>query len=291
LENWQAVEKYPYVIGDFVWTGMDYFGEAAIGNAQLKSQMKEDYPDWPWFNGYCGDISVLGYKKPQMFYRDVVWKNSNLEMLVNSPIPAGDEEIISRWGWPDEWKSWNWEGNEGTPLQVSVYSRCDEIRLELNGETIGTKPVSEDTKITAKFDVPYQAGELLAVGFKDGKEIVRQVLKTAKHPHQLKITAEQRTIIAGSNDLAYFNVEVLDENGILVPNAEIPVGFSIQGNCKLQAVGNGNPNDMKSFQKPEVRSFRGKCQLIVRISEQPGEITVTAKSEGLLSGETRVLVL
>ena len=67
FENWKAVEENPFVIGDFVWTGMDYFGEAAIGNAQLESEKEEDYPGMPWFNAYCGDISILGYKKPQMF--------------------------------------------------------------------------------------------------------------------------------------------------------------------------------------------------------------------------------
>ena len=204
--------------------------------------------------------------------------------MVHVPIPAGRKEVVSFWGWPNEVKSWNWEGNEGTPLQVSVYSRCDEVRLELNGEVIGTKKVSEETKLTAQFEVPYQPGELVAIGLNDGKEVVRQILKTTGKPYQLKITAEEGALPAGQNDLAYFNIEILDENGLLVPDAEIPVEFSISGPCTLQAVVSENPKGMQSFQQPSVKTYRGRCQLIVRLSNEPSEINVTAKSDGLQTG-------
>jgi beta-galactosidase len=257
FENWQQVEKHPFVIGDFVWTGMDHLGESGIGSSKLDNDTTKFLPPWPWFINNSGDISILGFKKPQMYFRDVVWRNSELEMLVHSPIPEGRKEIVSFWGWPDEWKSWNlptgqagWSGSEGTPLQVSVYSRCDEVRLELNGEIIGTKKVSEETKLTARFDVPLQPGELVAIGLKDGKEVVRQSLKTTGKPAQLKISAEENSFPGFENDLVYFNIEVLDENGLLVPDAEIPVDFEISGGGKLQAVASENPKGMQSFQQP-----------------------------------------
>lgn len=286
FKNWALVEKHPYVIGDFVWTGMDYFGESGIGSTKLDNENISFLPPWPWFNAYCGDVSVLGYKKPQMYFRDVVWQNSELEMLVHSPIPKGRKEIVSFWGWPDEWKSWNWEGSEGKPIQVSIYTRCDQVELELNGKIIDKKDVNGKDSLICRFETTYQPGELVAIGYKNGKEITRQSLKTAGKPVELKITAEE--VKPGENDLAYFNVEVLDENGLLVPNAEIPVEFNIQGNGKLQAVGNGNPTDMKNFQQPHVTTFRGKCQLIVRLNKEGGEISVSAKSEGLKSGNATI---
>ena len=284
FENWQQVEKHPYIIGDFVWTGMDHLGESGIGNAKLDNDTTKFLPPWPWFINNSGDISILGYKKPQMYFRDVIWRNSDLEMLVHTPIPAGRKEIVSFWGWPDEMKSWNWENNEGIPLQVSVYSRCQQVQLELNEKVIGTKDISEETNLTAKFNVPYQPGELVAIGLNDGKEVVRQTLKTTGKPNQLKITAETGILPVGQNDLAYFNIEVLDENGLLVPDAEIPVEFSISGPCTLQAVASENPKDMHSFQQPFVNTFRGRCQLIVRLSKESGEINVSAKSDGLQPG-------
>ncbi len=290
LANWQMVEKHPYVIGDFVWTGMDYFGESGIGHNKLKSDGVITLPPWPWFNGFCGDIDIIGNKKPQMYFRDVVWNNSNLEILVHAPIPTGEEEEVSFWGWPNELKSWNWQGNEGTPLQVSVYSRCDKIILELNGIVLGEKIVSEETKLTASFEVPYQPGELVAIGFIDGKEVVRQSLKTTGKPAQLKIKSETENILSSENDLVYFNIEVLDENGLLIPDAEIPIEFEIGGDCKLQAVGNGNPTDMKSFQQPKVNSYRGHCQLIVHKNKDCGDIEVTVISKGLKSVSYKISV-
>jgi beta-galactosidase len=281
FENWHMVEKHPYVIGDFVWTGMDHLGESGIGHTKLDNETINGLPAWPWFVNNSGDISILGFKKPQMYFRDVVWRNSELEMLVHAPIPIGRKEIVSFWGWPEEWKSWNWAGNEGNPMQVSVYSRCDEVRLELNGNVIGTKKVSEETKLTAQFEVPYQPGELVAVGLKNGNEVTRQTLKTTGKPAQLKITAEENMLTDVEPDLAYFNVEVLDENGLLVPNAEIPVEFEISGGGKLQAVASENPKHMQSFQQPRVKTFRGRCQLIVRHEKEGGEIKVSVKSEGL----------
>jgi beta-galactosidase len=291
FENWELVEKHPYVIGDFVWTGMDYLGESGIGNSKLDNDSSSFLPPWPWYNAYCGDISILGYKKPQMYYRDVVWRNSPLEMLVHAPIPEGRSEVVSFWGWPNEWKSWTWEESEGKPLQVSVYSRCDEVRLQLNGQDLGSKPVSAATRLKATFEVPYQPGELTAIGFINGNEVARQTLRSAGKPASLSIVAERGSVNASASDLAYFNVEVLDENGLLVPYAEVPVEFAIEGAGILQAVENGNPTDMKSIQQPKVKTFGGQCQVIVRSGTKPGVISVTAKSEGLKEGTEIVKVV
>jgi beta-galactosidase len=122
---------------------------------------------------------------------------------------------------------------------------------------------------------------LVAIGLKEGKEIIRQTLKTTGKPAQLKISTEENSFPGVESDLVYFNIEVLDENGLLVPNAEIPVEFEISGPCKLQAVASENPKDMHSFQQPRVKTWRGRCQLVLRLEETSGEIVVTAKSEGL----------
>jgi beta-galactosidase len=289
FENWQMVEKHPYVIGDFVWTGMDYFGESGIGHTKYEGDSIGFLPPWPWFNANCGDISILGDKKPQMYFRDVVWRNSLLEMMVHTPLPEGRKEIVSYWGWPDEWKCWNWIGHEGQSLQVSVYSRCEQVRLELNGKVIGTKEVSDKNKLTATFDVPYQPGELVATGLTDGKEVVRQVLKTTGKPYQIKVTPEKNSLSLSTDDLAYFNIEIMDENGLLVPDANLPVEFEITGGI-LQAVSNSNPADMHSFQLPKVNTYRGKCQVIVRL-EKPGVINILAKAEELKPGDGKIIVL
>lgn len=125
FENWQQVEKHPYVIGDFVWTAMDYVGETAIGHALFQPKTDKDSTravlPWPWFNAWCGDLDLIGFKKPQSFYRDVVWRNRPIALAVHSPIPDGMKETVTNWGWPDEHQSWSWSGAEGKPLQVRVF--------------------------------------------------------------------------------------------------------------------------------------------------------------------------
>ena len=173
-------------------------------------------------------------------------------------------------------------------MKISVYSRCQQIRLELNGKVMGTKEVSEKTKLTAQFEVPYGPGELIAVGLSEGKEVARQVLKTTGAPHHLKVTPEKEALSVKDDELAYFNVEIQDENGLTVPNVQIPVNLEISGG-KLQAVANSNPKDMHSFQQPKVNTFRGKCQVIVRVEKQ-GQIMLYAKAEGMKEGTGSVKV-
>ncbi|MFA5326325.1 MAG: glycoside hydrolase family 2 TIM barrel-domain containing protein [Prolixibacteraceae bacterium] len=291
FENWQMVEKHPYVLGDFVWTAMDYLGEAGIGHAFTKKDQKDEFsPGWPWYNAYCGDIDICGFKKPQSYFRDVVWKISNLEMAVHAPIPSGMIENVSYWGWPDEQQSWNWQGNEGKKLQVNVYSNYPEVKLELNGKVIGTKSVSADTKLTATFEVPYEPGELKAIALKDGKEMESKILKTTGKPAKIRLTADRSEIKADRNDLSYITVEVTDENGELIPDAYLPIQFSVSGAGELAAVENGNPTDMKNFQSPGVTSFKGKCLAILRPTGTSGEISLKAESAGLQGNEISVSV-
>jgi beta-galactosidase len=195
------------------------------------------------------------------------------------------KEIVSYWGWPDEQQSWNWTGNEGQNIGVNVYSNYPEVRLELNGKVIGTKPVSAETKLTATFEVPYEPGELKAIGLKDGKEMETKTLKTTGKPAKIRLSADRSELKANRNDLSYVTVDVLDENGLLVPNANVTVQFGISGEGELAAVENGNPTDMKSFRTPKVNSFRGRCLAILRPNGKPGNIELTAESEGLERNE------
>jgi len=290
LENWQMVEKHPYVLGDFVWTSMDYLGESGIGHALNSKDNKDQFsPDWPWYNSYCGDIDICGFKKPQSYFRDVVWKISNLEMAVHAPVPVDLKEIVSYWGWPDEQQSWNWTGNEGRKMQVNVYSNYPEVRLELNGKVIGTKTVSAETKLTAAFEVPYEAGELKAIALKDGKEIETKILKTTGKPAKIRLTADRSELKANRNDLSYVTVEVIDEAGVLVPDANLLIQFQVEGAGELAAVENGNPKDMKSFQTPHVSTFNGHCLAILRPKGNAGEIKLKAESAGLSGAEIVVV--
>lgn len=281
FEYWTLVEKHPYIIGDFVWTAMDYLGESGIGHTWLSNEKDSFLKPWPWYNAWCGDIDVCGFKKPQLYYRDVVWRRSQIEVMVHAPLPDGASERVSGWGWPDETRSWNWSGREGKPMQVAVYSRCESVRLELNGKVIGEKPVSAATKLTAKFDVSYAPGELRAIGLIGGKQVASTVLRTAGEPKEIRLTADRSTIRADRNDLSYVTVEVVDGKGNRVPTATIPVRFTITGAGELAATGSSAPNDAVSFHEPLRNTYEGRCLVILRPKGEAGKITITAEADGL----------
>ncbi|AUD06865.1 glycoside hydrolase family 2 TIM barrel-domain containing protein [Spirosoma pollinicola] len=293
FENWQQVEKHPYVIGDFVWTAMDYMGETAIGHSLMQPKSEKDSTTavlpWPWFNAYCGDLDLIGTKKPQSYYRDVVWRNSPIQMAVHAPIPNGMKESVTNWGWPDEHQSWTWPGAEGKPLQVRVFTRSSRVQLLLNGHQIGDQTLP-DSSIVAIFSVPYQPGTLEAVSLHNGQETGRVRLTTTSAAHHIRLTADRPTLKAGPDELAYISAEVVDAQENTVPTTETSLSFQVSGEGYLAAVGNGNPTDMASFQQPERKTYRGRCLAIIRPGETKGIIKVKASANGLQSAEITLVI-
>lgn len=289
-EYWSLVEKHPYVIGDFVWSAIDYLGEAGIGHTYLKGEKNSWFLSWPWFNAWCGDLDICGFKKAPSFYRDVVWRRSRIEMFVHAPLPEGATEMLSWWGWPDEHQSWNWAGEEGKPLEVTVYSRAEKVRLELDGKVIGEKPVIATNRLSARFQVPYAPGELRAVALSNGKSVAETRLKTTGKPQKIKLTADRAKIHASRNDLSYVTVEVVDASGRRVPNARISVRFTVTGAGELAAQGSGVPNEPASFRAPVRETYHGRCLAILRPSGNAGRITLRAEADGLEAGELNLEV-
>ena len=282
-QNWHVIDRSSWVIGDFVWTGIDYLGESGIGHSKIQKGPGQDgfFAPFPWFNSYCGDVDLIGNKKPQSYFRDIVWRRSKVEMAVQRPLPKGWTEKISRWGWSDELRSWTWPGQEDSPMTVRVYTRGDSVRLMLNGKEVGSKRLSASDALRAEFTVPYAPGELKAVAYQDGQEIGTIAFTTVGKPHSLLLTPDRKNIRASRDDLSYVMVTVVDENGHPVPDAVVPVSFSVSGAGEIAAVGNANPRDMASFRQPHRDTFHGQCVAIVSPTGQSGTIHLRAESPGL----------
>ncbi|MGC4054841.1 MAG: glycoside hydrolase family 2 TIM barrel-domain containing protein [Paludibaculum sp.] len=315
FQNWQLVEKHSYVLGDFVWTGMDHLGESSIGNAQLSSPGRNGPPGqppsqfsglgniftglksfgnislpFPWFNCYCGDIDLIGQLKPQGYYRRILWGLSKLEMAVQRPVPVGQTESISAWGWSDELRSWTWPGCEGRTLKVRVYSTGDQVRLFLGGTEIGNKPISLESQLTAEFEVPYRPGALKAVAYEAGRPVAELTLQTTGNPARIRITADRSEIRRDRNDLSYATVEIVDAAGLLIPDAVVPVTLTVSGAGELAAAGSANPKDPFSFRKRRPKTFHGRCLAILRPRGIAGNITLQAQAEGLTGGTISIRV-
>ena len=292
LENFTMTEKLPYVTGDFIWTAMDYMGETGIGHSKLQPVTEPNdntmLNPWPWYNAWCGDIDITGFKKPQSYYRDVVWRKSNIEMLVHTPVPAGMKEKVSGWGWPDEQHSWTWPGQDGKMMAVRVVTRSRSVWLELNGKIMEGRKIPGDS-ITALFNVPYEPGILKATAVENGKEVAYAVLTTTGTPKQLQLTPDRKTIPANHNSLSYITVELTDAAKQLVTTGDAAIHFTITGPAEIIGVGNANPADMSSFQQPIKNTFKGRCIVIVRSTGKAGKIAVTANAEGLPAASISVI--
>jgi len=321
--TWNQIEKLPYVIGDFVWTAMDYIGEAGVGHTfERTNDAWVQLMSWPWFNAWCGDIDLTGDKKPQSYYRDVVWRRSNIEMAVRPAIPEGEHEEVRGWGWTAEERHWNWGTSAGTDkylpfelrpenyqiettlravkhdinarrgdsLRVNVYSREKRVRLLINNRFIGEKDV-DPGNFTATFWVDYEPGELKAeiVGKKPKNGMPTSIsFHTAKAPAGIQIKPLEASITSSHNDLAYIYIDVVDDDGNLCPTAELPLKVETSGVKHLATCGTAHPFDMKSFRTLSPKSFRGKALLIVQPQDESGEVTIKVTSPNLTSAEYKL---
>ncbi|KAA2241742.1 glycoside hydrolase family 2 protein [Chitinophaga agrisoli] len=289
FDYWMGVTDHPWVIGDFVWTAFDYIGEASIGWLGYW----QDQTFYPWNLAYCGDIDICGWKRPQSYYRDVLWKPNQVSVFVKPPqpsFPINPKKVDwSHWEWHDVVADWNWKGHEQQPLEVEVYSSCDEVALFLNGKSLGKKTTNRSNKFTAHWQVPYQPGTLKAVGYSQGKEVSNAALRTADAPAQLQLSADRTTIHAKGQDLSYITVELQDKNGVRDTRAENAVRFTVEGPGVIAGVGNANPISTESCQLPRRKAWQGRCLVIVKSTGEKGNIVLKAAADGLKGAEVRVV--
>jgi beta-galactosidase len=296
------VRKHPYVIGYFVWTAMDNLGEAGRGMPQLIDIVTDSNQSaaggtgfnrdvWPVFTNYQGDIDLIGNRKVASYYQSVVWGKSKVEMFVHRPVPAGKKEVTSSWGFPDELKSWNWKGHEGEKFQVHVYTRSQQVRLELNGRIVGEQNLEQGKSITATFDVQYEAGKLIARCYDNGKETASETIETTGKPIAVRLIADRTGIKADRNDLSYIRAEIIDSEGNIVPDADdIRVTFEVKGRGELAGVGSGNPKDMSGFKQANKKTYQGICLAIVRPETTPGRIHIRAGADSLKTASLTISV-
>jgi len=289
--SWMDAVKYPYVLGDFVWTGFDYLGEASIGWRGYP----HDENFYPWNHAFCGDIDICGFKRPQSYYRDVLWEvGERLSIFVIPPKPSFPEKenraSWSKWHWHDWVAEWNWEGFQNQPIEVVVCSGHQNVELFLNGKSLGVKETNQENQWIAKWEVAFQPGELQAIAFDNEKEVASKSLKTAGQAAKIALTADRREITANGQDLSYITVELPDENGLLNPETQNQIHFEIEGPGEIIAVASSNPLSVESFQQAKRKAYKGKCLVIVKSGTDAGEIVLTAKSEGLDSAEMTIIV-
>ena len=297
FEYWHYVEKYPYIIGDFVWTGWDYLGEASIGWTGYAPEWKNIGP-YPWTLAYCGEIDALGYKRAAAFYRDVLWNTgkNKVSAFVKSPtpslLPLQNPQWYLNWVQADLHQNWTWAGFEGKKLDVVVYSALDEVELFLNGKSLGKKETSKHTQYKTQYSVPYTPGKLTAIAYNKGKAAAQWELETADKAAQIRLSLERSTILANGKDIAYINAELFDKKGRRVYHwdDDINITFTVEGAGRLIAVGNGDPKSIESFKTPTRKTFHGRAVAVVQsLRGEKGEIQIRATSNEITSAHISLM--
>ena len=298
FRNWAVANDFPYVVGDIVWTGLDYLGESGIGRNYYKGEREGE--SWieggqpEWHGAPCGDVDITGWRKPISHYREMLWKTRNMPMYEwkdgqTSSTPIEDDGLYmavkepngyhgeihtTMWSvWPT-WESWTWPGWEGKAIEVEVYTKDPQVKLFLNDKLIDTKNISQDTEFKAVFTVPYEAGTLRAQTCWGRIK----TLRTAGKPARLRLTPDRTVMTADGQSLTFVTVEVLDKNGIPVPDAAIDCEAVVKGAGNLLAFASADMKDTEPYTSPCVKTWKGRALLVVRSTQKKGSVSVSIKS-------------
>ena len=286
FNNWARVNDYPYIIGDFVWTGIDYLGESGIGRYYYTGETEGEHwqrPHFPWHGAWCGDIDLTGWRKPISYYREMLHFPGRNKLYLSVKEPSGyyGEIRETQWSvWPT-WESWNWPGHEGKSIDVEIYSRYPAVRLYLNGKLVAEKPTTREQEFKAVIPVPYAPGTLRVAGVENGREVESRTLETAGKAARIRLSADRTTMAADGQSLTYVNVEITDKSGRPMPIADNLLQFELEGPATLLATCSGDLKDCVPYTSPERKAWKGRAMAVVKSGKTPGKVTLTVKGKGL----------
>jgi beta-galactosidase len=283
--NWKLQQNNNYIIGDFVWTAIDYLGESGIGRSYYSGEVPGQHWEhdfFPWHGAYCGDIDLIGWRKPISHYRSLLYNNKEkLYMAVREPEPEPLEIKETWWSvWPT-WESWTWPGFEDKSIQVEVYTKYPKVRLYLNNKLIGEKETTIEQAYKATFTVPYSPGVLKAVGVENEKEVESTMLQTSGDAAKIKLTADRIEMTANGQDLSYVTIEITDKDGVLQPNTANRLHFNIEGPGVIAGIDNGDLKDYDQYTGNTRKAWHGRALVVIRSTHSTGDLKLTVTSPGL----------
>lgn len=284
-QEFAALDRYPAICGEFVWTGFDYLGEptpfnsdktvllnhaAALSKEELKKQeeelkkIEENRPTSR--SSYFGIVDLAGFPKDRYYLYQSRW-------MPDYPMV----HILPHW---------NFENKTGENIPVFVYSSGDEVELFLNGKSLGKKQKQAFEYRFRWNEVPYEPGELKAVAYKDGKVWAETSVKTTGAPVKLKLTPDKKILKSDGEDLIFVRVSVLDADGNEVPTAEPLIKATLDGPGKIVATDNGDPTCLIPFPETTRPAFNGLYLAIVKADRgAKGKLHFSVESDGLGTAE------
>jgi beta-galactosidase len=253
---WTAVRDNAYVAGQFLWTGIDYLGEARA---------------WPSRASGAGLLDLCGFKKPQAWFRQSLWSDRPM-VYVCVPISADNRRSAAA-------EHWNWPA--GTTVKVACYTNCPEVQLTLNDRPIGTMRLTEAVDGMLTWTVPYEPGVLKAVGLKDGKPVCEFALQTAGPANRVVLVPDTTQLAADGKGVCHVEYRIVDANGVRVPDAAQSVAFEVTGPAEIIGIGNGDLSNSEDPRGHTHQAYQGRGLAILQSKTAPGSITLKATAPNL----------
>ena len=281
--NWQMVRKYPYLVGDFMWTSWDYLGEAGLGAWSYTGGMPFNRP-YPWILGGAGVIDILGIPDGSCKYASTVWGlEGNPVIAVRPANHPGVRPSKSVWRGTNAIMSWSWAGCDGNKTTIEVYSDQDKVELLINGKSAGRKKVKE---CKAFFKVRYSAGTVTAVAYDaSGRETGRSELRSADDQFRIAVRPEKTAVSSG--EIVYIPVNIEDSNGVVESNADRRITVEVQGG-ELLAYGSANPCTEEQYHTGSFTTYYGRSLAVVRAGEA-GKLRLTA-TDGSMKDTSEIII-
>ena len=268
---WEIARDNPRIIGDFVWSGMDYIGETGDGAAEY-SDYKPESPATRMTGGN-GRIDLCGKPTAEAAYTRVALEREAGPWIAVEPVYEDERPRFTGWQLTKAVESWAWEGCDGRTAHVEVYARAAEVELFINGKSVGKK---RPKKARAKFDVPYAAGTVEAVGRDaSGKEIGRCSLTSAGKETVMQVLPEAQSVRPGG--LVYVPIRYTDAAGIWKPMEKHVLKVSVE-NGKLMGLGNAAPYFEGNYTGTSTPTYFGEALAVVQ-ADGSGALKVTVSDE------------
>jgi beta-galactosidase len=236
---------------------------------------------YPWISAWCGDIDITGDRRPQSFYREIMWGRRAAPFIgVRRPEHHGRQVVhAGPWSWSDVLDSWTWPIADGLPVTVEVYAAAPEVELVVNQISLGRQPAGPEHRFRAVFETTYSRGVLESVAWDGDREIARTTLRSSEGPTHLDVQAERATVSCDGTDLAFVRISLLDGWGTVDNTADRPVSVVVDGPGVLLGLASARP----------ATTFDGRALAVIRPTG-PGTLTVTVTADGVEHATTSVTV-
>ena len=261
LNAWTPVAENEYIAAQYLWTGIDYLGEAR---------------QWPSRSAEAGLIDMAGFKKPAFYFRQSIWTDAPMIYIGTSAITKNSN---SRRAGRNAAPVWNYM--QGDSVQVSCYTNCGEAVLFLNGQSLGKLALADAKDKILSWIVPYQAGDLTVKGYNKGNETSHYTIKTADDPYAITAFTNKTFFSKDKKQLAQIEINIVDRNGTIVYNAENEITIAINGPASLLGMENGSSVSHEDYKSDKHKTLHGKLLAYIQLNQQPGTVTIKITSPGL----------